>query len=134
MKSLLLAISLFSSLSFAADKVVEPGFYSAVDVDTQTIVSSLQIGADKSVIFNVSTPDFEMPAPGCKGLYQVHENTFTADMKCPLDGLSEVQVSIDITAVTPESVRNPNGVIVDVIIDALGPDAYKFILKKVEKK
>lgn len=132
MKSLILAISLFSTLSFAADKAVEAGLYSAVDQDTQTIVCALQINADKTVVFHITSPDFTMPEPGCKGTYTVVENTLTADMKCPLAELSEVQVAIDITPVTPETVRSPNGVVVDVVIDALGTDAYKFILKKVE--
>jgi len=132
MKSLILAISLFSSLSFAAPHPVEPGLYSAVDVDTKTIVASLQIGADKSVVFKVTAPDFTMPDPGCKGFYTVVENTLSADMKCPLDFLSEVQVVIDITNVTPESVRAPNGVVVNVVIDALGSDAYPFVLKKID--
>ena len=134
MKSLVLAISLFSSLSFAADHVIEQGLYSAVDVDTQSIVSSLEIGANNSVTFKVTTPDFTMPEPGCKGTYAVAGDILTADMKCPLDFLSEVQVVIDITNVTPESVRSPNGVVVQVVIDALGSDAYPFILKKVEAK
>lgn len=134
MKLLVLAISLFSSLSFAANHVIEGGLYSAVDVDTQTIVSSLEIGAGNAVTFKVNTPDFSMPEPGCKGTYTVVENTLTADMKCPLDFLSQVQVVIDVTNVTPESVRSPNGVVVQVVIDALGSDAYPFILKKVEAK
>ncbi|MFZ3231307.1 MAG: hypothetical protein WA160_13950 [Pseudobdellovibrio sp.] len=133
MKSLLLTITLFSTLSFAANKQVEPGLYSAVDVDTQTIVSSLLMGADGSVVFNITTPDFAMPAPGCTGLYTVVENSLTADMACPLDFLSQVQVGIDITNVTPESVRSNDGVVVDVVIDALGTDSYKFILKKIEQ-
>jgi hypothetical protein len=132
MKSLILAISLFSSLSFAADKTIEPGLYSAVDVDTQTIVASLETHADSTVIFKVTTPDFTMPEPGCQGTYAIKENLLTADMTCPLDYLSKVQVTMDVTNVTPESVRSPEGVIVDVVIDALGSDAYKFVLKKVE--
>lgn len=132
MKSLLLIISLFSNLSLAANKQIEPGLYSAVDAETQTIVSSLLMGADNSVVFNIRTAEFTMPEPGCVGIYNVAENKLSADMQCPLDFLSSVQVTIDVTNVTPESVRSEQGVIVDVVIDALGSDAYKFILKKVK--
>ncbi|MBC7464378.1 MAG: hypothetical protein H7256_00155 [Bdellovibrio sp.] len=134
MKLLVLSISLFSSLSFAADHAIEQGLYSAIDVDTQTIVSSLEIGADSSVTFKVNTPDFSMPEPGCKGTYAVAGDVLTADMKCPLDFLSQVQVVIDIKNVTADSVRSPNGVVVQVVIDALGSDAYPFILKKIDAK
>lgn len=132
MKSIILALTFFSTLAFAANKPVELGLYSAVDVDTKTIISSLELLPNNQVTFKVTTPDFEMPEPGCQGTYTVVENTFTADMKCPLDYLAEVQVIIDITNVTPETVRAPEGVIVDVVIDALGTDSYKFVLKKIE--
>ncbi len=129
---------LMTSLAFAdqseviGNKTVETGFYTAVDVETGTIQSSLLLRADNTVNFKVSTPDFTMPEPGCEGTYKVVENLLTADMTCPIDFLSEVQVRIDITNVTPESVRSEQGVNVDVIIDALGEDPYQFNLKKIE--
>lgn len=127
---------LMTSLAFAeaapiANKEVESGSYTAVDLETGTIKSALLLRADHTVNFKVETPDFTMPEPGCEGKYVVQGNLLTADMTCPMDFLSEVQVRIDITNVTPEAVRSAAGVNVDVVIDALGEDPYKFNLKKV---
>ena len=129
---LFLASLLLSTVAFAAPKVVEPGTYSAVDVETKTIVATLEIRADNTLNFKVSAPDFTMPEPGCEGKWAVQENTFASDLACPLDFLSQVSVQIDITNVTPEAVRSAEGVNVEVVIDALGADAFLFNLKKVK--
>lgn len=127
---------LVTSLAFAeaspiVNKEVEAGSYTAVDLETGTIKSALLLRPDHTVNFKVETPDFTMPEPGCEGQYVVQGNLLTADMTCPMDFLSEVQVRIDITNVTPEAVRSAEGVNVDVVIDALGEDPYEFNLKKV---
>lgn len=127
-----LASLLLSTVAFAAPKVVEPGTYSAVDVETKTIIASLEIRADHTLNFKVAAPDFTMPEPGCEGKWSVEENTFASDLTCPLDFLSQVSVQIDITNITPETVRSPAGVNVEVVIDALGSDAFLFNLKKVK--
>jgi hypothetical protein len=123
---------LLSSFAFASGKAVEAGTYTAIDTETKTIVATLVVRADSTMNFAVSSPDFVMPEPGCEGNYMTEENNFIADLKCPLDFLSQVQVQIDITNVTPESVRSEAGVDVEVIIDALGSDPYVFNLRKTK--
>lgn len=131
MKSLLIAL-LFASVSASA-VTVEPGFYTATDVESGEIQATMDIREDKNLTFNVTTPSFTMPEPGCNGTYDVQDNLFLSDLKCPLAFLSEVSVQIDISTVTPESVRSEEGAIVKVVIDALGSDATEFRLKKVEQ-
>lgn len=128
---LFLASLLLSVAAYSAPKVVEVGTYKAVDTETQSIIATLVIRADKTLNFKVTTPDFTMPEPGCEGTYTVEENNFISDLNCPLDFLSEVQVQIDITNVTPESVRSAQGVNVQVVIDALGEDPFEFNLHKI---
>jgi hypothetical protein len=126
-------ITLFLSFAaFAAPKTIETGLYKAVDVETGDINATLLIREDKTLNFTVKTSDFTMPDPGCEGKYLIEENLFLSDLNCPLDSLSQISVSIDITDVTPESVRSEKGVNVDVKIDALGEDAFKFVLHKVD--
>lgn len=127
-----LVLSVLSTAAFAAPKVVETGSYSAVDVETKTILASLEIRPDNTLNFKVKTPDFAMPEPGCEGTWTVEENMFLSDLQCPLDFLSQVSVQIDIKDVTPENVRSAAGVNVEVVIDALGSDSFLFNLKKVK--
>lgn len=122
---------LLSTSAFAADKEVELGLYNAVDVESGEIHASLLLRADKTVNFKVATPDFEMPEPGCEGKWVVRGNMITSDLKCPLIFLPEVHVEIDITTVTPESVRSEEGALVPVSIDVLGSDAAMYRLKKI---
>ncbi len=128
MKKIFLSVLFISQLGLAKD--IELGSYTAVDVETGTVVSTILLRADKTVNYTVSTPDFAMPEPGCEGTYTVVENKLTAELACPLSFLPSVRVEIDITAVTPESVRSESGVIVPVIIDAFGEEPTPFILKK----
>ena len=129
MKSLLISLLLFVSTQVNAAQV-ELGKYIAVDVETKTIVSTFVLRADGTLNFHVTTPDFTMPEPGCDGTYNVVGNEFASDMTCPTDLLPEVSVIIDITNVTPEGLRTENGVEVDVVINALGDEPIKFLLKK----
>lgn len=132
MKIFALALLFVSSLSFALNRVVEPGTYQAVDAETGTIKATLIANADLTAMFTVMTPDFEMPAPGCVGTYLVAGDFLKADVKCPKEGLEQIQVTIDIKNVTPESVRTEKGADVDVMIDALGTDPFKFFLRKIK--
>lgn len=129
MKSLLIYLLLFVSTQVNAAQV-ELGDYIAVDAETKTIVSTFVLRADGTVNFHVTTPDFTMPEPGCNGTYKVVGSEFASDMTCPTDLLPEVSVIIDITNVTPEGLRTENGVEVDVVINALGDEPIKFLLKK----
>lgn len=129
MKALFSILTLISSISFAA---IEPGIYSAVDVDTKQITATLKVRPDNTANLKMTAPDFVMPEPGCEGTYTAENKLLLANMKCPVDGLENVKVKIDITNVNPQSIRAPNGVTVDVTIDALGNESYKFILKKLE--
>ncbi len=132
MKSLFAILSLITSLSFAADKVVEPGTYTAVDVDSSSITATLIMRADKTVNLVIVAPDFEMPAEGCEGKYTVTGNLMAAHMVCPIEGFEQMDVKIDITPVTPETVRSQTGVIVDVTFDAFGSEPSKFVLRKIK--
>lgn len=142
MKKILLACLSLSLMSFAANaapvakpiktKIVEPGSYTGVDVETGDIHAQLVIRADKTLNFKVQTPDFEMPEPGCEGTYDVQGNNFTSQLTCPLSILPEVSVNIDISNITPESVRSAEGALVPVVIDALGTDPMMVRLKIVE--
>ena len=128
MKKFFLSILLISQIGLAKD--IELGSYTAVDVETGAIASTILLRADKTVNFKVTTPDFTMPEPGCEGVYTVTENKLAAELTCPISFLPNVRVEIDITDVTPESVRSESGVVVPVIIDAFGTDAVPFVLRK----
>lgn len=133
MKKLLIGLCLLATTAFAAEnKIVETGLYKAVDVDTKTVDCTLLIRPDQTVNFKVKTEDFSMPEPGCEGKYQVVGALLVADMTCPMEGLETLNVKIDITNVTPETVRSENGAAVKVQLDAFGPDAYDFSLKKID--
>lgn len=132
MKSLFAILTLFGSLSFAADKVVEVGTYTAVDVESATITATLVMRADKTLNLVIAAPDFEMPKEGCEGTYAVNENLMSAHLVCPIESFEEMNVTIDITSVTPESVRSAIGAIVDVVFGAFGEEPSKFALKKVK--
>ncbi len=134
--TLCLCLSFSSLLTIAAptqpNKIVEPGLYSAVDVDSGTVSAKLVIRADGTLNFKVTTPDFEMPEPGCEGTYSITGDLFMSQLTCLIAILSEVGVQIDITTVNSKSVRNAEGALVPVVIDVLGSDATLFRLKIVE--
>lgn len=130
MKSILVSLLLVASGSAFAGNV-ELGKYKAVDADSGTIQANFELKAGGDVDFSVSTP--ELPKPiGCKGKYNVTGNKFSADMKCQSDLLSEVKVNIDVTTVNADSLRSARGAEVNVVIDALGDEATKFLLKKAD--
>lgn len=131
MKTIISALLFVSSVSFAVDQI-EAGTYVAKDVDSGTIVATLAFKNDKTVNFKVETPDFTMPEPGCNGVYAIKNNLLTAEVKCPVEELANLQVQIDITNVTPESVQSEPGAVVPVKVDAFGSDAINFYFKKVK--
>ncbi|OFZ31602.1 MAG: hypothetical protein A2622_03195 [Bdellovibrionales bacterium RIFCSPHIGHO2_01_FULL_40_29] len=133
MKSIFALFMLLGSLSFgAANKVVEPGLYKATDVDSGEVTATLLIRANQTANLKLSAPDFEMPEPGCEGVFTVTGNILAANVKCPVDFFEELNVTIDITPVTPESVRSPAGAVVDVMIEGLVDEPTKFVLRKIQ--
>ena len=128
----LCTLILAGSLSFAADKVVEIGTYTAVDVESGEITATLEIRENKTINLLIAAPDFEMPKEGCEGDFKVKEYILTSHMKCPLEGFEEMDVIIDITTVNSESVRSPAGAMVDVIFAAFGDESSKFVLRKIK--
>ena len=130
MKSLWVMLSLLSTVTFAAK--MEPGHYQGWDIETKTVMADLVLNADQSLIFNLTTPDFATPEPGCTGKYAEAGNEVTSDIICPMEFLPTAQVRMDITAVTPETIRATDGVAVPVFVDALGSDPIVFKMKLIE--
>ena len=56
MKKIFLSVLFISQFGLAKD--IELGSYTAVDVETGTVVSTILLRADKTVNYTVSTPDF----------------------------------------------------------------------------
>lgn len=133
MKSLLMSlVFVISSQVMAAQ--VELGKYSAVDADTKTIQAAFELLANGTVTFSVKSPDLTTPV-NCNGTYKVEGNNFMATLKCPGNAiLPEASVKIDISNVTADGLRSPNGVPVAVVIDALGDEPNTFLLKKADDK
>lgn len=133
MKKILFTI-LFSSLTtMAANKVVEPGYYEAVDKDKGTTTVQMKINEDGTAQVAILTKSVFKPDVTCEGKWTVEENLFMASLECDSFLLPYADVGIDITAVTPETVRSPNGVEVGVQMEVLGPEPRAFILKKIEQ-
>lgn len=126
MRFLLLSLLLVVSTQVNAAQV-ELGKYKAVDADTKSVVATFELKAGGTVDFQVKSPDF---AVACSGKYHVDGNAFTTDLTCKSDILPQANVKIDISNVTAESIRSEKGAEVDVVIDALGEEAVKYLLKK----
>lgn len=129
MKSLLVVLSLISSTSFAVK--MAPGHYQGWDIDTQTVMADLVLNTDQSLVFNLTTPEFTTPAPGCTGNYVEVGNDVTSDVTCPMDFLPTAAVRMDVTNVTQEGLLSAEGVAVPVYVDALGTDAITFKMKLI---
>ena len=127
MKALLLTILSAITINVQA-ATVELGKYRAVDADTNSIVASFELKANGTVSFRVSSTMIDV---ACSGKYTVRGNEFSTDLVCDSMLLSEASVKIDITAVTAQSIRSAKGAAVNVIIDALGDEPVKYLLKKV---
>lgn len=129
MKSLLVILSLISSSAFAVK--MAPGHYQGWDTETQTVMADLVLNADQTLIFNLTTPDFATPAPGCTGSYAEVGNDVTSDVVCPMDFLPTASVRMDVTAVTEAGLLSDEGVEVPVFVDALGTDPIIFKMKLI---
>lgn len=139
MKSILMGLVLTISTAVfadaknaaAANKQIEFGQYEAIDEESGTIKASLDIRPDNTTVFTVSTPDFQMPAPGCNGTYFIQGAILKASVKCPTAMLPWAEVEIDLTNVDSKSIRSKDGARVAVVISALGNEANMFRLKIV---
>ena len=128
MKSLLLTLMLVVTAQVNAAQV-ELGKYRAIDADTKSIVATFELKANGSVDFQVKSPDIS-PAIVCSGKYSVNGNEFSTDLACKSEILPKASVKIDISNVTAQSIRSDKGAEVNVVIDALGDEAVKYLLKK----
>lgn len=130
MKSLLMSLVILASAQVFAQ--VEMGKYAATDAETKNILANFELKPDGSLTFSVKTKDGTLPQTNCTGKYTVKAKEFAADLTCQSVILPKASVKIDVTNVTPTGLRSPQGVEVDVKIDALGADANKFLLKKAD--
>lgn len=131
MISLIAFAFLATTQAFAGQ--IESGLFFAQDLEGGEIKAQIQLNEDKTVSFRIATTDYVMPAPGCQGTYQVEGDLLSAAMSCPDTGLGDINVTLDITNVTPESVRSPEGARVDVTIDLIGNDPMPFTVKKIDQ-
>ncbi|MCC2680435.1 MAG: hypothetical protein K0R29_3011 [Pseudobdellovibrio sp.] len=126
MKKLVLLLSVFVSTQvFAA--TVELGKYLAVPKEFPTVKADLDLKADNSATVRI---DAEGEIINCTGTFAVAGNDLNAHANCDHAAAPEINVSIDITNVTPEGLRSEEGVEVPVKFDLLGDEAVQFILKK----
>lgn len=127
MKSFLMTVLLIvGSQAFAN---VELGKYRAVDADSGSIQANFELKAGGAVTFSVAASGTTI---NCNGTYNVQGKRFNASLTCNSPLVSQANVSIDITNVNAQSIRTARGAEVDVVIDALGADATKFLLKKAD--
>ncbi len=128
MKVLVFLVSLvISNQLFAA--TVELGKYLAVPKDFPTVLADLDLLAGNLATVKI---DAEGTIINCTGTYVVEENALNAHANCDHPSAPEINVSIDITNVTPEGLRSEAGVEVPVKFDLLGDEAVLFVLKKVD--
>ena len=127
MRSFLLTLLLVVATQVNA-ATVELGKYRAVDAATRSTVASFELKANGTVNFNVRSPEFEV---ACSGRYAVRGNEFSTALDCDSFLLPSASVKIDISTVNAQSIRSANGAEVNVIIDALGDEPVKYLLKKV---
>ncbi len=127
MKALLLTLISAVTINVHA-ATVELGKYRAIDAATRSTVASFELKANGTVNFHVRSPEFEVT---CSGKYAVRGNEFSTNLECASFLLPEARVKIDISNVTAQSIRSEKGAEVNVIIDALGDEAVKYLLKKV---
>lgn len=126
MKSLIFIASVFVSAQvFAA--TVELGKYLAVPKDFPDVKANLELFVGNEAAVRI---DAEGTIINCTGTFVVEENNLNAHALCDHPAAPEINVSIDITNVTPEGLRSEAGVEVPVKFDLLGEDPVQFILKK----
>lgn len=128
MKALvLLVLTLLSAQVFAA--TVELGKYLAVPKEFPTVSARLELFADNSATVYI---DAEGTIINCTGNFVVEENALNAHANCDHSAAPEINVSIDVTNVTPDGLRSEAGVEVPVKFDLLGDEAVQFILRKAD--
>ena len=127
MKALLLTILSAVTINVHA-ATVELGKYRAVDAATKSTVASFELKANGTVTFHVRSPEFEV---SCSGKYAVRGNEFSTNLECDSLLLPEAAIKIDISTVNAQSIRSEKGAEVNVVIDALGDEPVKYLLKKV---
>lgn len=126
----LIAFSILATAqAFAGD--VEPGLYFAQDVESGDIKAQIQLNEDNTAGLRLSAGEYLMPAPGCMGSYKVEGSLLSATMACPDFGT--INVTLDTTNITPESVRSEEGALVNVTLDLIGNDPLPFRVKKIDK-
>lgn len=108
---------------------VELGKYRAVDADSGSIQANFELKAGGAVTFSVVASGTTI---NCSGTYNVQGKNFRASLRCNSALVSSANVNIDITNVNAQSIRSARGAEVNVVIDALGSDATKFLLKKAD--
>lgn len=133
MKKLLFALLFSSVTALAANKEVEPGFYEAIDAEKGEINVQMQINDDNTASVSIVNKSPFKPDIDCSGTWTVEENMFFSALDCDHFLVPYIEVSIDITNVTPETIRSEQGAEVNVLLDILGPDPRLFMLKMVEQ-
>ncbi|MBY0554883.1 hypothetical protein K2P97_10170 [bacterium] len=129
MKVLVLLMSMLISAQVFAATPVELGKYLAVPKDFPTVLSVLELFADKTATVHIDADGIII---NCTGIFAQAGNELTADAQCDHPDASEISVIIDISNVTPEGLRSEAGVEVPVKFNLLGDESVPFILKKLE--
>ena len=122
-----LVSTLISTQLFAA--TVELGKYQAVPKDFPDVLAALELLVDNQATVRINA---EGVIINCTGTYAVTENELNAHANCDHEAAPEINVSIDMTTVTPEGLRSEDGVEVPVKFDLMGDDVFLFILRKVD--
>ena len=129
MKSLMLAFILVgASQVFAA--TVELGKYKATDKDSKSVTAELELKAGNTATATITVPSIS--PVNCTGTYAVAGNKFTAKLTCNSALLAKPEVTIDITNVTPASVRSATGAEVLITIKDVIDEPTAFLLKKAD--
>lgn len=127
MKSFLMTVLLIAGSQAFAN--VELGKYRAVDASGSSVRANLHLKAGGAVTLDVVT---SFGTVNCNGRYTVRSPRLTASVTCNSRLISQTNVSIDITNVNARSIRSARGAEVDIVIEALGTNPKKFLLKKAD--
>ena len=128
MKSLFSLFILFASTQlFAAN--IELGKYVAVPKDYQAASALLDFKTDGTATATITAENLLV---NCAGSFAVDGNTLSSHVNCDHPQVPEVNMSVDMSNVTPENVRSEEGVEVPAKFDLMGDDPILFILKKAD--
>lgn len=123
---LMTALLMIGSQAFAN---VELGKYRAVDANGGSVRANLHLKAGNAATMDVVT---SFGTVNCSGRYTVRSPRLTAAVTCNSRLIRQTNVSIDITNVNARSIRSARGAEVDIVIDALGTNSRRFLLKKAD--